>query len=64
MSANEDDFEAVQEAVETLEKNGFNVESVDRIYGYTDYEYKPDQEEEEELGRKTCFDLAVEKEHY
>ena len=64
MSANEDDFEAVQEAVETLEENGFKVESVDRIFGFTEHDYHPDEQEEEELGRKTCFDLAVEKEHY
>lgn len=64
MSVNDQDFDAVKEAIETLEDNGFEVESVDRVFGFDDIEYDPETEEETELGRLTNITLAIEKEHY
>lgn len=64
MSTTSQDFEAVQEAVETLEENGFQVRTVNEIFGYEDVDFDVETEEEEELGRKTKFELSVSKEHY
>ena len=60
----ETDLEAVQDAIKALKDNGFNVEGVDRVFGYEEHDYDPETEEEEHLGRMTKIDLAVEKKHY
>lgn len=64
MSINDQDTEAVEEAVETLEENGFEVRAVDRVYGFEDVEYDEETDEETELGRATSMKISFTKEHY
>lgn len=64
MGVNEEDFEAVEDAVETLEENGFEVEGVDKIFGHDAVDYDPESESEIPLGRQTSINLRVTKEHY
>jgi len=64
MSLKEKDFEAVKDAVETLEENGFEVNCVDKASGHDAVDFDPESKNEVPLGRQTSIDLRITKEHY
>ena len=64
MSMNDQDLEALEKLRNILQENNFEVEGVDRLFGFDNVDYDTENEEEILLGHETKIDISVRKKHY